>query len=83
MSLATPPVGRRERNKQQKLDRKLMTWEQRERFAQSDQIPGAILRTKVDVTHPLGFGVRCQCDAAFHADGGWIAAGSDGTLVDQ
>lgn len=52
-----PSSDEKKKQAQQKLDRKLMTWEQRERFAQADQIPGAILRTKVDTTHPLGFGL--------------------------
>lgn len=55
-----PSADEKKKLEQQKLDRKLMTWEQRERFVQSDQIPGAILRTKVDVTHPLGFGVGAE-----------------------
>ena len=52
------PLSAEEKKKQaeDKLRRKLWTWEDKERNAATDQIPGTILHAIADRTHPLAFG---------------------------
>jgi len=53
-----PSEAERAKLREQKLQRKLMSWEEREKYELSQQIPGTILRAKLDNTHPIGFGLQ-------------------------
>jgi len=43
---------------QASLEDKLRPYAERERASEAEEIPGAILRTVLDSTHPLGFGLK-------------------------
>jgi hypothetical protein len=53
-----PSEAERAKLREQTLQRKLMSWEEREKYELSQEIPGTILRAKLDNSHPLGFGLR-------------------------
>ena len=55
-----PPPEKSEQEKQAELERKLLKWSEREGVQRKERIPGAILRVKLDDTHPLAFGVGEQ-----------------------
>ena len=54
---AEKPAGKEEPEKEADLERKLLRYAEREEALRKEEIPGAILRTVLDTTHPLGFGL--------------------------
>ncbi len=57
-----PAAGEKKEEKEAKpeedLARKLMPYGEREKALREQEIPGTILRTMLDTTHPLGFGLE-------------------------
>lgn len=55
-----PPAAKDEASKKQneekELAEKLKTWDEKEVDAQTDRIPGALMKIRLDNTHPLAFG---------------------------
>jgi hypothetical protein len=54
---APAPPAEKEPPMDTKLKLKLMKWSEREEYQFKEEIAGAILRTVLDTTHPLGFGL--------------------------
>ncbi len=48
----------KEAKPEEDLARKLMPYAEREKVLREEEIPGTILRTTLDTTHPLGFGLE-------------------------
>ncbi|HSC77699.1 MAG TPA: hypothetical protein VLB32_03970, partial [Candidatus Acidoferrales bacterium] len=48
----------KEKKPEEDLARKLMPYAEREKALREEEIPGTILRTTLDTTHPLGFGLE-------------------------
>jgi len=48
----------KEAKPEEDLERKLMPYAEREKTQREEEIPGTILRTTLDTTHPLGFGLE-------------------------
>ncbi len=48
----------KEAKPEEELARKLMPYADREKALREEEIPGTILRTTLDTTHPLGFGLQ-------------------------
>jgi hypothetical protein len=60
---AEKPAGEAEKKPAEKLpalslEEKLRPYAEREQAEQKEEIPGSILRTELDTTHPLGFGLN-------------------------
>jgi hypothetical protein len=56
---APPPPSKEEQEKlrQNALERKLRKYADKEKQAQREEVPGAILRAQIDNTHPLAYGM--------------------------